>query len=110
LIRIDAEILQAVLTDWLRCRRRTPAPTRPPARRIVAIDGKVLRGARLSDGRQVHLLSAYDTSAGIVLAQVEIAAKSNELFRSLATSRMVGKCGSVGPVDAVWSWCGRARE
>jgi hypothetical protein len=33
----------------------------------------------LPDGRQVHLLSAYDTAAGIVLAQVQIAAKSNEI-------------------------------
>jgi hypothetical protein len=27
----------------------------------------------------VHLLSAYDTSTGIVLAQVQIAVKSNEI-------------------------------
>lgn len=47
---------------------------------MLSVVGKgVERGARLADGRQVHLLSAYDTSAGIVLAQVQIAAKSNEL-------------------------------
>jgi hypothetical protein len=28
---------------------------------------------------QVHLLSAYDTSSGVVLAQVQIVAKSNEI-------------------------------
>ncbi|WP_234040871.1 transposase [Micromonospora coerulea] len=38
-----------------------------------------LRGARRRDGGQVHLLSALDTSTGIVLAQVTIAAKSNEI-------------------------------
>ncbi|MFD0585015.1 ISAs1 family transposase [Dactylosporangium darangshiense] len=43
------------------------------------MDGKLLRGARLPDGRHVHLLSAYDTDTGIVLAQVAIAAKSNEI-------------------------------
>jgi hypothetical protein len=48
-------------------------------RLVIAIDGKVERGARLPDGRQVHLLSAYDTHAGIDLAQVQIAAKSNEI-------------------------------
>jgi predicted transposase YbfD/YdcC len=46
---------------------------------VIAVDGKHLRGARLPGGRQVHLLSAYDTSTGIVLAQVAIAAKSNEI-------------------------------
>src|SRR6266508_1779710 len=48
-------------------------------RLVIAIDGKVERGARLPDGRQVHLLSAYDTAAGVVLAQMQIAAKSNEI-------------------------------
>jgi predicted transposase YbfD/YdcC len=46
---------------------------------VIAIDGKTLRGARRADGSQVHLLSALDTSTGIVLAQVTIAAKSNEI-------------------------------
>jgi hypothetical protein len=46
---------------------------------VIAVDGKLLRGARLPDGRQVHLLSAYDTDTGAVLAQVAIAAKSNEI-------------------------------
>ena len=46
---------------------------------MIAIDGKTLRGARLPDGRQVHLLSALDTTTGIVLAQVTVDAKSNEI-------------------------------
>jgi predicted transposase YbfD/YdcC len=80
LIRIDAQVLQAVLTGWLRHR----LPARPAAfgrqgRVVIAVDGKLLRGARLPDGRQVHLLAAYDTVSGIVLAQVAIAAKSNEI-------------------------------
>jgi len=48
-------------------------------RLVIAVDGKVVRGARLPDGRQVHLLSAYDTNTGIVLAQVRIAAKFDEI-------------------------------
>lgn len=79
LIRIDAEALSQVLARWLRS-RAAPAPD--PGhwwRRVIAVDGKVERGARLSDGRQVHLLSAYDTTTGIVLAQVQIEVKSNEI-------------------------------
>jgi predicted transposase YbfD/YdcC len=79
LVRIDDQALQAVLTDWLRSGMPAAQPPHRRARRVVSIDGKVLRGARLPDGRQVHLLSAYDTTAGIVLAQVQIAAKSNEI-------------------------------
>jgi predicted transposase YbfD/YdcC len=80
LIRIDAQRLQAVLTGWLRHR----LPGRPSTsgrkdRVVIAVDGKVLRGAKLPGGRQVHLLSAYDTGTGLVLAQVAITAKSNEI-------------------------------
>ena len=47
--------------------------------RVHRVDGKTLRGARRLDGSQVHLLSALNTSTGIVLAQVTISAKSNEI-------------------------------
>ncbi|WP_433529232.1 transposase family protein [Micromonospora sp. CA-263727] len=39
LVRVDAETLTAVLADWL-C-SRLPTPT--PKRRVIAVDGKVLR-------------------------------------------------------------------
>ncbi|WP_434742723.1 ISAs1 family transposase [Micromonospora sp. SH-82] len=58
-------------------------------RLVVAVDGKVVRGARLADGRQVHLLSAYEVSTGIVLAQVQTAAKSNEIPAFTALLRLV---------------------
>lgn len=79
LTRLDAELLTQVLAVWLRTRTR-PAPHRPRRyRTVIAVDGKALRGARRPDGGRVHLLSAFDTSTGIVLAQVTIAAKSNEI-------------------------------
>jgi predicted transposase YbfD/YdcC len=79
LIRLDADVLTTVLAGWLRTRARPV--TSPPRRyrRVIAVDGKTLRGARRPDGGQVHLLSALDTSTGIVLAQVTVAAKSNEI-------------------------------
>jgi hypothetical protein len=79
LIRLDAEVLSQVLARWLRDRAGPVVIAGRRWRLVIAVDGKVARGARLPDGRQVHLLSAYDTSTGIVLAQVQIAAKSNEI-------------------------------
>lgn len=79
LIRLDAEVLSQVLARWLRARAAPVVVSGRRWRLVIAVDGKVARGARLPDGRQVHLLSAYDTSTGIVLAQVQIAAKSNEI-------------------------------
>lgn len=79
LIRLDADLLATVLAAWLRTRTRPVVSRRPRYRQVIAIDGKTLRGARRADGTQVHLLSALDTSTGIVLAQVTVNAKSNEI-------------------------------
>ena len=51
-------------------------------RRVIAIDGKTVRGARdHGDGTRVapHLVSAYDTHTDAVLGQIAVAAKSNEI-------------------------------
>lgn len=80
LTRLDADLLAQVLAGWLQTRTQPPATARPPRfRTVIAIDGKTMRAARRTDGNQVHLLSALDTSTGIVLAQITIAAKSNEI-------------------------------
>ena len=80
LTRLDAGLLAQVLARWLRERARPVVPRQRRARRIViAVDGKTMRGARRADGSRVHLLSALDTSTGIVLAQVTVDAKSNEI-------------------------------
>ncbi|TDC41594.1 ISAs1 family transposase [Micromonospora sp. KC207] len=79
LTRLDDSLLSIILAGWLRT--RTPAvPARSKRyRTVIAIDGKTLRAARLTDGRQVHLLSALDTGTGVVLAQITVDAKSNEI-------------------------------
>jgi predicted transposase YbfD/YdcC len=118
LVRVDAEALSTVLAGWLRA--RVPATVTPPVadcrwRRVIAVDGKVLRGSRLPDGSQVHLLSAYDTSTGVVLAQVQIAAKSNEIpaFTPLL-DRVQAQLGSLNGMiivaDALHAQTGHARE
>jgi len=79
LIRLDADLLATILASWLRTRTRPVTDRRPRYRQVIAIDGKTVRGARLAGGGHAHLLSALDTSAGIVLAQVTVSAKSNEI-------------------------------
>ncbi|WP_411970454.1 ISAs1 family transposase [Saccharothrix longispora] len=79
LTRLDADLLATVLAGWLTTRARRSAPVRPRRHRhVIAVDGKTLRGAHV-DGHQVHLLSALDTDTGIVLTQVTVDAKSNEI-------------------------------
>ena len=57
-------------------------------RRVIAFDGKTLRGARDAAGNLVHLLAGLCQRTGVVLAQTAVGAKTNEipcLRRLLAT-------------------------
>jgi predicted transposase YbfD/YdcC len=118
LVRLDAQVLQTVLSGWLRS-RTTPSPASALssrwARLVIAVDGKLLRGAHLPDGRQVHLLSAYDTGSGVVLAQVQIDAKSNEIpaFTPLLDQVQVllgSLAGVVFVADALHAQTAHARD
>jgi hypothetical protein len=46
----------------------------------VRVDGKTVRGARNADGSQVHLLAALAGRRGVVAAQTEVGAKTNEIL------------------------------
>jgi predicted transposase YbfD/YdcC len=45
----------------------------------IAVDGKTVRGAIDAEGQQVHLLAAATHTDSLVLGQVEVGAKSNEI-------------------------------
>jgi len=52
-----------------------------PSRRAIALDGKTLRRSfdNFNDRKAAQLLHAFDVQAGLVLAHVDIAEKSNEI-------------------------------
>lgn len=63
-----------------------PQPAGPDARSedrsalvAVAVDGKTVRGAKDAEGNQVHLLGAATHTDRLVLAQTDVAAKTNEI-------------------------------
>lgn len=115
LTRLDADLLARVLAGWLLTRTRPAEPPRSRYRQVIAIDGKTMRAARRGDGGQVHLLSALDTSTGIILAQVTVAAKSNEIpaFAPLldAVEQILGSLrGLLFVADALHTQTGHANE
>ena len=65
-------------------------------RRVIAVDGKTVRGARLEQASAPHLLSALDHATGAVLAQERVASKSNQ------RSRLSGSC--LNPSTQAGSW------
>jgi predicted transposase YbfD/YdcC len=46
---------------------------------VIAVDGKTLRGSGHGGGESRHLLAAFDHAHGVVLGQVEVGAKTNEI-------------------------------
>ena len=73
--RLDADVFDDLAGQWAQ-RRTAPGPG---SRRVIAVDGKTLRGSRHGgeDGR--HLLAAFDHAHGVVLGQLEVGAKTNEI-------------------------------
>jgi predicted transposase YbfD/YdcC len=55
-----------------------PELTGPP-RTVLAVDGKRLCGARDADGNAPHLLAAATHDQGLVLAQIDVHHKTNEI-------------------------------
>lgn len=80
--RLDADVLAAVIGAWLFTRT-----TIVGRRRVIAIDGKTIRGARTRDRVAPHLVAALDHGTGTVLGQLGVSAKSNEIpaVRNLLT-------------------------
>ena len=50
-----------------------------PELSAIMVDGKAVRGATDTEGNQVHLLAAATHDDALVLSQVEVGAKSNEI-------------------------------
>ena len=76
--RLDADRLDQVLGAWLWTRTGVV-----DGRRLIAIDGKTVRGARTRTGpgqsAAPHLVAAFDHDSGTVLGQLAVEAKSNEI-------------------------------
>lgn len=94
---IDADALDAAICRWLLTRG---APVPAPDRRIIAVDGKTLRGSG-SPGAQVHLLAALDQHTGIVLAQTNVDKKTNEITRFAPLLNGLELTGAVITTDAL---------
>ena len=74
----------------------------------LAVDGKTVRGARRTDGTQVHLLAAM-TGTGLVTAQREVDGKTNEITVFQPLLAPLDLHGTVVTFDALHSQTAHAR-
>ncbi len=94
--RVDADALAAVIGAWL-----WTCTAVVDGRRVIAIDGKTIRGARARDRDAPHLVAALDHASGTVLGQLAVAAKSNEIPAVRTLLAGFDLAGTVVTVDAM---------
>lgn len=70
-------------------------------RRVIAFDGKTLRGARDAAGNLVHLLAGLCQHTGTVLAQLAVEAKTNEIPMLRTLLDTLDIAGAVVTADAL---------
>jgi predicted transposase YbfD/YdcC len=93
---IDSTQFQHLFVKWIRAWLSPEV-----ANKVIAIDGKTLRGSH--DGAQaaIHLVSAFASEANIVLGQVKTAEKSNEITAIPELLEWLDVRGAIVTIDAM---------
>jgi predicted transposase YbfD/YdcC len=103
---VDVRVLEAKLTQWaeaalLALRGEITEEEEYPEWEAVAIDGKSPRGSRKQGAANAHLLSALSQSIGLVLGQVAVDDKTNEINAMLELLAALVLHGKVITGDAL---------
>lgn len=77
-------------------------------RRVIAVDGKTVRGARTAGKTAPHLVAALDHATATVLGQLAVEAKSNEIPAVRQLLGCFDLTGAVVTVDAMHTQTGTA--
>jgi predicted transposase YbfD/YdcC len=93
---LDAEQFQRCFVSWVAALTGTSAD-------VVAIDGKTLRRSYQKKGAKapIHMVSAFAARQRLVLGQVKVAEKSNEIIAIPALLDMMTIEGAIVTIDAM---------
>ena len=94
---LDPSQFQACFAQWM----QAVASVLPV--QVVALDGKTLRRSqdRVNGKAAIHMVSAWATANRLVLAQVKVEAKSNEITALPAVLRVLALKGCIVSIDAM---------
>ena len=94
--RVDGDTFDKIVNSWMGLQFRSI-----DGRRIVAVDGKTLRGSVDDAGDRPHLLAAMDHESGAVIGQVAVGAKTNEIPKLIDLLDPIDITDMVVTVDAL---------
>ena len=97
--RVDVATFERAVGAWA----AAVAAALPEAEEAIAIDGKMLRGSRQPTVPAVHLLSALGHAVGLVLAEVPVAAETDEVGALPALLAALVLEGRVLTLDAAFT-------
>lgn len=93
---LDGDVLDQLLGAWAATRVGVV-----DGRRVVAIDGKTVRGAREPGRRGPHLVAALDAASGLVLGQRQTPDKGGEITAARDLLDVLDLDGTVVTMDAL---------
>jgi predicted transposase YbfD/YdcC len=97
--RIQPEEFQTCFLGWIQ------ELVQLSAGQVVALDGKTLRrsGDKAAGKAPIHMVSAWasENGAGLVLGQIKVAEKSNEITALPALIKLLELSGCIGTIDAM---------
>jgi predicted transposase YbfD/YdcC len=93
---IDTQHFQQLFVEWIRAWLSPDV-----AEKVIAIDGKTLRGSRNGSHSAIHMVSAFASEAGIVLGQVKTQEKSNEITAIPELLDWIDIRGAIVTIDAM---------
>jgi predicted transposase YbfD/YdcC len=93
---LDAEQFQGCFVAWVAALSGTPEG-------VIAIDGKTVRrsGRKKGDSPPIHMVSAFAARQRLVLGQVKVADKSNEIVAIPKLLDMLAIEGAIVTIDAM---------
>jgi len=100
LTRLDHQALEAALGQWAQEVLAAHAPTKNTAK-VIAMDGKTLRGSARQGAPGTHLLAALSPALGLTLHQQAVDDKSNEITAVQEVLKSLVLEGRVVTVDAL---------
>jgi len=98
LAALPAAVFEAALTGWI-----LDQGVAGLEERVVALDGKTLRGSQGHQLPGVHLLAAYCRDVEAVLAQLAVPGKTNEHKAALELLKLIPLKGTVITGDAAFT-------
>nr|WP_294503897.1 ISAs1 family transposase [uncultured Rhodopila sp.] len=91
---LDAEQFQRCFVAWVAALTGVPAG-------VIAIDGKTVRRSKSTGKAAIHMVSAFAARQRLVLGQVKVAEKSNEIMAIPKLLEMLAIEGAIITIDAM---------